>query len=111
MEAHLAFCFFGHTHAFATLKRPLDFLEYARYDFKYDFVTYKWPSWLNPQSCLDGMKLAGDQPGEQKATEAVLRDERPWFAANKRGEKQTNAREKTKQAETAFGLEDGKHFC
>ncbi|CAL1129433.1 unnamed protein product, partial [Cladocopium goreaui] len=20
------------------------------YDFKYDFVTYKWPSWLNPQS-------------------------------------------------------------
>eukprot|EP00435_Cladocopium_sp_Y103_P043819 s1671_g12.t1 len=21
-----------------------------RYDFKYDFVTYKWPSWLNPQS-------------------------------------------------------------
>ncbi|CAK9051260.1 unnamed protein product [Durusdinium trenchii] len=22
----------------------------ARYDFKYDFVTYKWPSWLNPQS-------------------------------------------------------------
>eukprot|EP00439_Symbiodinium_sp_Y106_P073559 s364_g13.t2 len=22
----------------------------ARYNFKYDFVTYKWPSWLNPQS-------------------------------------------------------------
>ncbi|CAE7397444.1 ggtA [Symbiodinium necroappetens] len=21
-----------------------------RYNFKYDFVTYKWPSWLNPQS-------------------------------------------------------------
>jgi len=21
-----------------------------KYDFKYDFVTYKWPSWLNPQS-------------------------------------------------------------
>ncbi|CAE6970800.1 ggtA [Symbiodinium sp. CCMP2592] len=35
-------------------------LSKQRYNFKYDFVTYKWPSWLNPQSMPPRREAAAD---------------------------------------------------